>query len=287
MSVLYSNSRIFKLKDFLLITLIILKFFTIPVYILNGRKQTLGNTIRILPALRMRGLHDKRHLLAKLHICDSENYIYLLFIFFWTPFFLSEIPWKVASLNLTYHGTRLKFSSLRVKLGDKLQVTTSAETGTWNAGKENTHTTQTYNHTSNIPWDQGEVTPQQLQGLFWRELSDHNLHRNSHLKYENRNSHNWYCTNPNLVQNDTQTCIHVFQEWDPLFSYLPTFKFPQYCTQIVFFFKGKTHIIFTAFLEKLLLNCMKFSNIYTNIQNQYIEIHWLYNSIQIIQYCLV
>ena len=29
--------------------------------------------IRILSALRMRGLHDKRHLLAKLRICGSEN----------------------------------------------------------------------------------------------------------------------------------------------------------------------------------------------------------------------
>ena len=48
----------------------------IPVYIFNGRRQTLVNTIGILPALRMRGLHDKRHLLAKLRICDSENYKY-------------------------------------------------------------------------------------------------------------------------------------------------------------------------------------------------------------------
>ena len=57
MSVLYSNSRI----------------FVIPVYISNGRKQTLVDTIGILSALRMRGLHDKRHLLAKLRIAGSEN----------------------------------------------------------------------------------------------------------------------------------------------------------------------------------------------------------------------
>ena len=57
MPVLYSNSRI----------------FVIPVYISNGRKQTLVDTIGILSALRMRGLHDKRHLLAKLRICGSEN----------------------------------------------------------------------------------------------------------------------------------------------------------------------------------------------------------------------
>ena len=41
----------------------------------KGRKQTLVDTIGILPALRMRGLHDKRHLLAKLRICGSESYI--------------------------------------------------------------------------------------------------------------------------------------------------------------------------------------------------------------------
>ena len=58
MPVLYSNSRI----------------FVRPVYIFNGRKQTLVYTIRILSALRMRGLHDKRHLLAKLHIAGSENW---------------------------------------------------------------------------------------------------------------------------------------------------------------------------------------------------------------------
>ena len=44
-----------------------------PVYIFNGRKQTVVNTITILLVLRMCGLHDKRHLLAKLRICDSEN----------------------------------------------------------------------------------------------------------------------------------------------------------------------------------------------------------------------
>ena len=43
--------------------------------IFNGRKQTLVDTIGILSGLRMRGLHDKRHLLAKLHICGSENYL--------------------------------------------------------------------------------------------------------------------------------------------------------------------------------------------------------------------
>ena len=58
MSVLYSNSRI----------------FVIPVYIFNRRKQTLVDTIGILSALRMRGLHDKRHFLAKLRICGSENW---------------------------------------------------------------------------------------------------------------------------------------------------------------------------------------------------------------------
>ena len=47
--------------------------FVISVYIFNGRKQMLVNTIGILPVLRMHGLHDKRHLLAKLRICDSEN----------------------------------------------------------------------------------------------------------------------------------------------------------------------------------------------------------------------
>ena len=57
MHVLYSNSRI----------------FVIPVYIFNGRKQTLVDTIGILSAMRMRGLHDKRHLLAKLRIAGSEN----------------------------------------------------------------------------------------------------------------------------------------------------------------------------------------------------------------------
>ena len=57
MPVLYSNSRI----------------FVIPVYIFNGRKQTLVDTIRILSALRMHDLHDKRHLLAKLRIAGSEN----------------------------------------------------------------------------------------------------------------------------------------------------------------------------------------------------------------------
>ena len=69
MSVLYSNSII----------------FVIPVYIFNGRKQTLVDTIGILSALRMRGLHDKRHLLAKLHICGSENcklLAHFLFIIF-------------------------------------------------------------------------------------------------------------------------------------------------------------------------------------------------------------
>ena len=57
MPVLYSNSRI----------------FVIPVYIFNGRKQTLVDTIGLLSALCMRGLHDKRHLLAKLRIVGSEN----------------------------------------------------------------------------------------------------------------------------------------------------------------------------------------------------------------------
>ena len=60
MSVLHSNSTI----------------FVIPVYIFNGRKQTLVDTIEILSALRMRGLHDQRHLLAKLRICGSENWVF-------------------------------------------------------------------------------------------------------------------------------------------------------------------------------------------------------------------
>ena len=45
----------------------------LPVYIFNGRKQTLVDTIGILSAPRVRGLHDKRHLLAKFRICGSEN----------------------------------------------------------------------------------------------------------------------------------------------------------------------------------------------------------------------
>ena len=36
-------------------------------------ENTLVDTIGILSALRMRGLHDKRHLLAKLRIAGSEN----------------------------------------------------------------------------------------------------------------------------------------------------------------------------------------------------------------------
>ena len=47
--------------------------FVIPECIFNGRKQTIVDTIGILSALCMRGLHDKRHLLAKLRICGSEN----------------------------------------------------------------------------------------------------------------------------------------------------------------------------------------------------------------------
>ena len=55
------------------------RIFILPVYIVTGRKQTLVDTIGIikfgiLSALRMRGLHDKRHLLAKMRICGSENY---------------------------------------------------------------------------------------------------------------------------------------------------------------------------------------------------------------------
>ena len=57
MPALYSNSRI----------------CVIPVYISNGRKQMLVDTIGLLSALCMRGLHDKRHLLAKLLIAGSEN----------------------------------------------------------------------------------------------------------------------------------------------------------------------------------------------------------------------
>ena len=66
MAVLYSSSRI----------------FVIPVYIFNGRKQTLVDTIGILSALHMCGLHDKRHLLAKLRIAGSENWIFHIFNFF-------------------------------------------------------------------------------------------------------------------------------------------------------------------------------------------------------------
>ena len=47
--------------------------FVIPVYIFNGRKQTLVDMIGILSALRMRGLHDKHHLLAKLRICGKRE----------------------------------------------------------------------------------------------------------------------------------------------------------------------------------------------------------------------
>ena len=43
------------------------------VYIFNGRKQRLVDTIGTLSALRMRSLHEKRHLLTKLRIAGSEN----------------------------------------------------------------------------------------------------------------------------------------------------------------------------------------------------------------------
>ena len=48
-------------------------------YIFNGRKQTLvdtsgiRDTVSAAHALRMRGLHDKRQLLAKLRIAGSEK----------------------------------------------------------------------------------------------------------------------------------------------------------------------------------------------------------------------
>ena len=60
MSVLYSHSRI----------------FVIPVYI----SKNLVDTIGTLSALRMHGLHDKRHLLAKLRIAGSENWEVLSFV---------------------------------------------------------------------------------------------------------------------------------------------------------------------------------------------------------------
>ena len=44
------------------------RIFVIHVYSFNGRKPTLVDPIGVLSALRMRGLHDKRHLLAKLRI---------------------------------------------------------------------------------------------------------------------------------------------------------------------------------------------------------------------------
>ena len=47
-------------------------FFVIPVYIFNGKKQQLVDMIGILSVLHMSGLHDKRHLLAKLRICITE-----------------------------------------------------------------------------------------------------------------------------------------------------------------------------------------------------------------------
>ena len=37
-------------------------------------KQILVDTIGILSALRMRGLHDKRYILAKLRIAGSDNW---------------------------------------------------------------------------------------------------------------------------------------------------------------------------------------------------------------------
>ena len=38
-----------------------------------GRKQTLVDTIGILSALRMRGLHDKRHLAYQLRVARIEK----------------------------------------------------------------------------------------------------------------------------------------------------------------------------------------------------------------------
>ena len=112
MSVLYSNSMI----------------FVIPVYIFNGRKQTLVDRIGILSALRMRGLHDKRHLLAKLRIWGSENWKILVpkqihVWYFWE---------KQVSLTECIHmsmGTQnldLKKMYLRELSGSKFHFVTSS-----------------------------------------------------------------------------------------------------------------------------------------------------------------
>ena len=75
-------------------------FYTQVMYIFNGRKQMLVNMIGILSALRMRGLHDKRHLLAKLHICGSKNYK-VLYCTFNITFICSndfQMEWEAYSL---------------------------------------------------------------------------------------------------------------------------------------------------------------------------------------------
>ena len=54
---------VLKLKD----------FCNICVHFQWKKKKKLVDTIWIMSVLRMRGLHDKRHLLAKLCICGSEN----------------------------------------------------------------------------------------------------------------------------------------------------------------------------------------------------------------------
>ena len=76
-----------------------LKDFVIPVYIFNGRKQTLVDMIGILSALRMCGLHDKHHLLAKLRICGSENYSLLLHVTFTFVLFACIFSFGLISLS--------------------------------------------------------------------------------------------------------------------------------------------------------------------------------------------
>ena len=107
MSVLYSNSRI----------------FVIPVCIFNGRKQTLVDTIRILSALCMRGLHDKRHLLAKLRICGSEN---------WNV--IEPIPKLGADsvLSVHYVGNLLNYTHVQ----GSIYTMNTAEGGYVTAGKD-------------------------------------------------------------------------------------------------------------------------------------------------------
>ena len=61
------------------------------------RKQTLVDTIGILSALRMRGLHDKRHLLAKLRIAGRRELAKMQWIPVWNtpnPFIIAMFYWN-------------------------------------------------------------------------------------------------------------------------------------------------------------------------------------------------